>query len=109
MDDLIAQYGNASFADYADAERTVRQGGHPHEAHNYAIEKLIGTDKPFTVRMIVKYSDKLGGALIDSEIAGQRTMITYRPDLLVKKLMFKSEGVQVKNVNIAPLYKLINQ
>jgi hypothetical protein len=103
MNDLIAQYGNASFANYANAEKTVRQGGHPQEARNYAIEKLIGTDKPFTVRMVVKYSNKLGGVLIDSEIAGQRTMITYRPDLLVKKLMFKSEGVQVKNVNIAPL------
>lgn len=103
LDDLVAQYGNASFANYATAEKSIREGGKPQDARNYAIEKLIGVDKPFTVRMVVKYSDKLGGVLIDSEIAGQRTMITYRPDLAVKKLMFKSDGVQVKNVNIAPL------
>ncbi len=103
LDDLVAQYGNASFGDYAASEKSIRQGGQPQEARNYAIEKLIGVDKPFTVRMVVKYTDKLGGVLIDSEIAGQRTMVTYRPDLLVKKLMFKSQGVQVKNVNLAPL------
>lgn len=105
LKDLVAQYGNASFADYAQAEKSVREGGQPHEARNYAIEKLIGVDKPFTVRMVVKYSDKLGGVLIDSEIAGQRTMITYRPDLEVKKLMFRSEGPIVKNISIAPLIK----
>lgn len=103
LKDLVAQYGNASFAEYAVAEKSVREGGQPQEARNYAIEKLIGVDKPFTVRMVVKYSDKLGGVLIDSEIAGQRTMITYRPDLLVKKLMFRSDGAQVRNVSIAPL------
>lgn len=103
LEDLVAQYGNASFGSYATAEKSVREGGHPQEARNYAIEKLIGVDKPFTVRMVVKHSEKLGGVLIDSEIAGQRTMITYRPDLSVRKLMFRSEGTQVKNVNIAPL------
>lgn len=103
LDDLVAQYGNASFTQYADPEKSLRQGGQPQAARNYAIENLVGTDEPFTVRMVVKYTDKLGGVLIDSEIAEKRTMITYRPDLLVKKLMFKSDNVDIKNVKIAPL------
>lgn len=103
LDDLVAQYSNASFDRYSNSEKSLREGGKPHEAHNYAIENLIGLGKPFTVRMIVKYTDKFGGVLIDSEIAEQRTMITYRPDLLVKKLMFRQDGVNVKNISIAPL------
>ncbi|WP_197027660.1 hypothetical protein [Prevotella sp. 10(H)] len=103
LDDLVAQYSNASFEGYSGAEKSLRNGGNPQEARNYAIENLIGVDKPFSVRMVVKYTDKLGGVLIDSEIAGQRTMITYRPDLLVKKMMFKSENVEIKNVKLAPL------
>ena len=53
--------------------------------------------------MIVKGSDKIGGSLVDAEIAGQRTMISYRPDLTVKKMVFRTEGVELKNVQIAPL------
>ena len=70
---------------------------------DYAIENLIGADQPFTVRVIVKGDDKLGGSLIDAEIAGQRTMITYRADLTVKKMVFRAEGVELENVKIAPL------
>lgn len=103
LTDLVAQYGGASFGKYADTEKSIRQGAHPQLGNNYAIEKLIGTDKPFQVRIVVKSTDKLGGALIDSEIAAQRTMITYRPDLSVEKLMFRSNGTEVKNIRIAPL------
>ena len=104
LDNMVAQYSNAAFDKFADAEKSLRQGGSPHSAYNYAIENLIGTDKPFSVRMVVKYTDKLGGVLIDSEIASQRTMVTYRPDLSVSKIVFKSEGgVKVKNISIAPL------
>jgi len=103
LDDLVAQYSDASFDRFSNPEKSLREGGKPHDARNYAIENLIGTDKPFTVRMIVKYTDKLGGVLIDSEIAEQRTMVTYRPDLLVKKLMLRNKGIGIKNVSIAPL------
>lgn len=41
--------------------------------------------------------------MIDAEIAGQRTMIPYRRGLTVKKLVFRTEGVVLKNVQIAPL------
>jgi hypothetical protein len=30
-------------------------------------------------------------------------MISYRPDLTVKKMVFRTEGVELRNVQIAPL------
>lgn len=103
LNDLVAQYSDASFDGYANPEKSLRQGGQPQSVGNYAIEKLTGVDNAFRIRIIVKQTDKFGGALIDSEIASQRTMVTFRPDLIVEKLMFKSEGLTVKNINIAPL------
>ena len=103
LDDLRAQFGPGSLSTFAGIEKSLREGGSPSSVGNYAIENLIGGDKPFTVRVIVKGCDKIGGSLIDAEIAGQRTMITYRPDLTVKKMVFRTEGVELKNVQIAPL------
>ena len=88
---------------FAGNQKSLREGGAPHSVGNYAIENLIGVDKPFTVRVIVKGCEKIGGSLVDAEIAGQRTMISYRPDLTVKKMVFRTEGVELKNVQIAPL------
>ncbi|HRZ37495.1 MAG TPA: hypothetical protein P5534_14185, partial [Candidatus Paceibacterota bacterium] len=68
-----------------------------------AIENLIGVDQPFTVRMLVKGCNKIGGSLVDAEIAGRRTMLSYRPGLSVRKLVFRTEGVELEKVQIAPL------
>ena len=81
----------------------MHEGGYPNHARNYAIENLIDTDKPFMVRMIIKYEDKFGGSQIDTEIAGQRTMISFRPGLKVKKLLLRSKQTEIKNVKIASL------
>lgn len=98
LDDGRAQFGPASPNGFAAGQKSLREGGRPH-----AIENLIGVDRPFTVRVIVKSDDKLGGSLMDAEIAGQRTLLSYRPDLTVKKLVFRTEGVELRNVQIAPL------
>jgi len=103
LDDLRAQFAVGSFNSFAANQKSLREGGAPHQAGNYAIENLIGVDQPFTVRVIVKGDDKLGGSLIDAEIAGQRTMISYRADLTVKKMVIRAEGVELENVKIAPL------
>ncbi len=66
------------------------------------LKHLIGVDKPFTVRVIVKGDDKLGGTLFDAEIAGQRTAISYLENVTVKKVSIRTEGVELKNVQIAP-------
>ena len=98
-----AQYGNGQLQNFSGVEKSLREGGSPNGARNYAIENLVNTDKPFTVRMIVKYEDKFGGSQIDTEIAGQRTMIAFRPGLKVEKLLLRSEKAGIKNVKIAAL------
>ena len=103
LEDLRAQFGTGSSSHLAAREKSLREGGVPHQARNYAIENLIGLEKPFLVRVMVIGSDKLGGSLVDAEIAGQRTMISYRPDLTVKKMVFRTDGVALEDVQIAPL------
>lgn len=103
LEDRRAQFGPGSSNGFAARQKSLREGGHPAEARNYAIENLIGVDRPFAVRVIVKADEKMGGSLIDAEIAGQRTMISYRPDLAVKRLLFRAEGVELRNVKAGPL------
>jgi len=103
LDDLRAQYASCAPNAFAGNQKSLREKGEPHRARDYAIENLIGTEQPFTVRVIVKGHEKLGGTLIDTEIAGQRTMLSFRPGLSVGRLLFRTEGVELKNVQIAPL------
>lgn len=98
-----AQYAAGAADRFAVPEKSLKEGGDPSSAYNYAIENLIDVDKPFTVRLIVKGSDKFGGSVVDTEIAGQRTMVTYRPNLIAKKILFRPAGLKIKNVKIAPL------
>lgn len=98
-----AQYAKGEKQKFAEQQKSLREGGYPNNARDYALENLIGTDKPFTVRMIVKYDEKFGGSQIDTEIAGQRTMITFRPGLKTEQLLIRTEQTNIKNVTIAPL------
>lgn len=101
LDDLRAQFAPGSLDHFAAPQKSMREGSVPHHAGNYAIENLLGVDKPFTVRLMVHSDDKIGGSLVDVEIAGQRTMLSYRPELTVKRLLFRTEGVELRNVQIA--------
>lgn len=103
LEDRRAQFGPGSLTGFVGQQRSLREGGSPHGGGNYAIEKLIAVDRPFTVRVIVKEDDKLGGSLIDAEIAGRRTILSYRPGLTVKQLFFRAEGVELRNIRLAPL------
>ena len=93
-----AQFGPGASDRFAGPEKSLRERG----AAN-AIENLIDVDRPFTVRVIVKGDDKVGGSLIDAEIAGRRTMVAYRPDLTVRKIVCRTEGIELSTVQIAPL------
>lgn len=106
LDELRAQYGPGSPERFAAREKSLREGGAPHHARNYAIENLLDIDRPFHVRLIVKGDAKLGGTLVDAEIAGRRTMISYRPELSVKKLQFRIEGAELCDVAVAALLGL---
>ncbi|MBM4093273.1 MAG: hypothetical protein FJ276_28260 [Planctomycetes bacterium] len=101
LDSQRAQFGPGSLSDFAEHQKSLREGGSPNSGGNYAIENLIGIANPFTMRVIVKGDEKIGGSLIDAEIAGQRTMLSYRPDLTVKKLVFRADDVELTNLQIA--------
>jgi hypothetical protein len=101
LDDRRAQFGPGT-------QKSLREGGAPQGAGNYAIENLTGIAGPFTVCVIVKGDDKIGGTLIDAEIAGQRTMLTYRADLAVKKMVFRTTGVELKDVQVLPVKQETN-
>lgn len=97
---LTAQYGYAVQGAYALPEQSLREGGEPQLAGNYAIEHVTGTQKPFSIRILVKNNAKLGGSVLDTEIAGQNTMISYRQDLTVKNISFKVLDINISNVRI---------
>lgn len=103
LDERRAQFGPGFPDRFAARERALREGGNPHSGGNYAIENLIGVGQPFTMRVIVKGDDKIGGSMIDAEIAGRRTMLAYRPNLTVKKLVFRTEAVALSNAQVALL------
>ncbi len=48
------------------------------QARNFAIEHVDVMKKPFTLRVIQRYSKKMNCVLIDAEIAGERTMLSCR-------------------------------
>ena len=53
------------------------------------------------VRMMVYWDKKLRGTVVDVEIAGQRTMISYRPELKPSQVEFRLDGVNIKNLRKA--------
>jgi hypothetical protein len=80
--------------------KSLRQGALPQRVGNYAVENLTGTDKPFSVRILVKSTPKLGGSILDSEIAGQNTMISFRNDLIIENISFNLQETGIRNIKI---------
>lgn len=97
---LTAQYSAAVKGTFASPEQSLRQGGEPQSVGNYAIEHVTGTQKPFSVRILVKNNAKLGGSIVDAEIAGQNTMISYRQDLIVQHISFQFSDFSIRNVRV---------
>ena len=85
------------------SQKTLREGGKPHQAGDYAVENLLGTAGKFKVRMIIKGEPKWGGSLIDVEIAGRRTMISHRSGVTTRNIRIDNEGMVIRNVRLAPL------
>lgn len=95
-----AQYGQAVKEGFAAPEPSLRQEGSPQTVGNYAIEQLTGLQRPYSVRLLVKRTAKLGGTIIDAEIAGQNTMITYRQDLSVAEITFRLSDTDIRNIRL---------
>lgn len=101
LDRKRAQFANGVAEGFAKDERTLREGGDVSGVRNYAISDPWLTKKTISVRMVVDGSDKFCGTLLDVEINGERTMISYRPNLQVGKLSFNCEKATVKNLRVA--------
>jgi hypothetical protein len=97
---LTAHYADAVTSGFSEAQKSIRNGGNPSVVHNYAIENIMGVDKPFKVRMLVKANAKLGGTIIDTEIAGQNTLVSYRNQLDLRNIAFNSEDIEIKNIKL---------
>lgn len=95
-----AQYSNALQDGFAAPEASLRNDGSPQSVGNYAIEQLTGMDKPYTVRILVKSNSKLGGTILDTEIAGQNTMISYRRDFSISSIAFQLDDASLRNVKL---------
>src|SRR5262249_28104623 len=70
LDDRRAQFGPGSLTGFAEQQSSLREGSELHNGGYYAIENLTGVDRPFTMRILVKADNKIGGSLIDAEVAG---------------------------------------
>ena len=103
LDRCRAQFSNAVEGDFAKSERTLREGGDASGAFNYAIAGEMPQKGKVQVRMCVYNHSKLRGSIVDVEIAGQRSMLSYRPDLQVEGVEFRTDGVKVKNIRKANL------
>lgn len=97
---FTAQYSDAVKDGFGGMQKSIRNGGNPGLAGNYAIENIMGVEKTFTVRVLVKSNAKLGGTIIDTEIAGQNTLVTYRNGLNVENILFNIEQTGIHNVKI---------
>ena len=103
FDRCRAQFSTAVECGFAHTERTLSEGGDAAAAHNYAITGGMPQKGKVRVRMCVYNHSKLRGSIVDVEIAGQRTMLSYRPDLKVEGVAFHSDGVKVANIRKANL------
>lgn len=101
LDRKRAQFSDGVADSFARDERTLREGGDVSGVRNYAITTPWLNDKSVSVRVVVNGDEKLCGTLLDVEIDGSNTMISYRPNLQVGKLSFNCEKATVKNLRVA--------
>lgn len=97
--------GRAQFSPLKDGratpQKTLSEGGDPARAVDYAIGHLDIGSSPFHVRMLVKHTAKLGGTLIDVEIAGERTMFSYRHQFKASQIRLVPGGASLRNVTVS--------
>ena len=87
----------AWFASSADeTPRTLAEGGDVSTARNYAIPARVACKDKIPVRLIVYNRPKFNGSVIDVEIDGRRTMLSYRPELNVTEVTFKGDNISLE-------------
>lgn len=87
----------------SERQKTLREGGRPQMAVDFAIDRLnriLTSGKSIPVRIILRSDAKLTGTVCDVEIAGRRTMITYRHNLVPQRLLVRSCNATVSKVKM---------
>ncbi len=74
---------------------TLGEGGDVAGARDYAIPARVDANKTIPVRLIVYTRPKFNGSIIDIEIDGRRTMLSYRPGLTVSEISFNGNGISL--------------
>lgn len=74
---------------YKDPEKVIDT---PKNCRNYSIPDITGIKTTFTIRMLIRYSNRLKATVIDAEIAGERTMISVRADFKPDTFSIISDG-----------------
>lgn len=69
----------------------------PHRCGDFAIAHVRYPEKPFKVRVLIYWFEKNGSTVIDTEIAGTRTLLTNRKGVALRSI---SSGANVKNVGL---------
>ena len=94
----------AQYSDMGDSkEKTLAEGGRVAGAGNYAVKNGMCFDGPFSVRMAVKTDPKFNGSIIDTEIAGTKTMASFREGLEVGAIQFEVKGCKIKKVFVSKM------
>lgn len=75
----------------------------PMHGQNFCREHMLAGAIPHELRVMVYADPKLGGVILDAEIAGQQTMITSRPGLWPRALELQAEtAMRVSKLSVAP-------
>lgn len=67
----------------------------PHRCGDFAIAHVRYPEKPFKVRIMIYYFAKNDCAIIDTEIAGTRTMITNRKGFVPRKILVSTTAENI--------------
>ena len=73
----------------------------PQRAMNYCLSDIPLIDKPFTLKVLLRYSKRLRSTVIDAEIAGRRTLISVRDGFFPTEISVITKGsILIKNPSL---------
>lgn len=64
----------------------------PSNGYNYSLHDILGIEKPFLLKLAVRYSKRLRATVLDVEIAERRTLLSVRKDFFPNGISFITEG-----------------
>ena len=64
----------------------------PNNARNYCMPDIEGIDRPFKLKIMLRYSKRMRATVIDTEIAESRTLISVRENFFPTEFSVISDG-----------------